>query len=76
MATLVIKHYKKFKSVPEDTTPLHFAAMTGNAKMIYKLIQMGAHFNEIKATRVEKSCKLQQRKELSDEVLHSWIDSD
>ena len=46
MATLVIQHYNKFKSVPENTTPLHFAAMTDNTEMIEKLMQIGAQFNE------------------------------
>ena len=46
MAMLVIQRYKKFESVPENTTPMHFAAMIGNTAMIEKLIQIGAQFNE------------------------------
>ena len=49
---LVIQHYKKFKIVPENTTPLHFAAMAGNTEMIKRLIQIGAQFNKIRVNEM------------------------
>ena len=57
MATLVIQHQKKFKSVPENTTPLHFAAMSGNTEMIERLMQIKAQFNEIKGAKIGKPGK-------------------
>ena len=52
MATLVIQHYKEFKIIPENTTPLHFAAMAGNTEMIKRLIQIGAQFNKIRVNEM------------------------
>ena len=55
MATSVTQHFKDLESYPwmyektelTNTVPLHFAAMSGNAEMIERLIQIGAKLNEV-----------------------------
>ena len=55
MATSVTQHFKDLKSYSwlhektdlTNTVPLHFAAMSDNAEMIERLIQIGAKLNEI-----------------------------
>ena len=42
IAVSVIQYFREFKSVPENTVPLHFAAMIGNTEIIERLIQIGA----------------------------------
>ena len=42
IAFAVIQYFREFKSVPENTVPLHFAAMIGNTEIIERLIQTGA----------------------------------
>ena len=55
MATSVTQHFKELESDwfylentrLTNTVPLHFAAMSGNAEMIERLIQIGAKLNEV-----------------------------
>jgi ankyrin repeat protein len=57
IATSVIQYHRESKCVPENTVPLHFAAMTGNIEIIERLIQIRSQLNKIRTTRIGKSGK-------------------
>ena len=66
IALSVIQYYKEFNGVPENTVPLHFAAMTGNTEIIERLIQKGPQLNKIRGAGICEEAWQVTSREISD----------
>ena len=66
IALSVIQYYKEFNCVPENTVPLHFAAMTGKTEIIERLIQKGSQLNKIRGAGICEEAWQVTSREISD----------
>ena len=66
IALSVLQYYKEFNCVPENTVPLHFAAMTGKTEIIKRLIQEGSQFNKIRGAGICEEAWQVTSREISD----------
>ena len=69
IASSVIQYYKEFNCVPENTVPLHFAAITGNTEIIEGLIQKGTQLIKIWGARICKKAWLASNQALADRTM-------
>ena len=66
IASSIIQYYKEFNCVPENTVPLHFAAMTGNNEIIERLIQKGSQLSKIRGAGICEEAWQVTSREISD----------
>ena len=66
IASSVIQYYKEFNCVPENTVPLHFAAMTGKTEIIERLLQKQSQLNKIRGAGICEEAWQVTSREISD----------